>query len=446
MGYNIAHYISGQGIDVSVIDQSKNLISRISDSMDVQAFIGHASDPETLGRAGGDDIDLMIAVTRDDEVNMLACQIGYSLFEIDTKIARIRNPHYLSHEGRKLFSNDHIPVDAVISPEDEVAEHIKRNFLYPGVLEVIPMAEGKVSIIGVRCTSASAIVKTPLRQLTSLFPDLPMRVLAIIRVGNCIIPSAEEQIYEGDEVYFSVGSDAIGRALDCFNLEPCSNVSAVIIGGGRVAQHLAAKLVGTKQVSGITMIEKNRDIAYNAAERLPSVNLLHGDVLDEDIMREANLRENDIVACVTNSDEVNIFGALLAKRLHVYSAMSLVTSDVYGDIAESVSIDSVIRPSEITTSSILRFIRLGHFVSAYSLRSGAVEILEGELPESSSLSGSSLRDKKLHGLIAGAILRKGELIIPGGNTKFRAGDKVIFAAERSSVRAAEKLFSAGIAG
>ncbi len=443
VGYNIAHYISQQGVDVSVIDQSKQLISKISDGLSVRAFIGHASDPEVLARAGGEDTDIMLAVTRDDEVNMLSCQIGYSLFGISTKIARLRNPQYLSHEGRKLFSDEHIPVDVVISPENGVAEHIERNFAYPGVLEIIPMAGGQVDIIGVRCPSSCSIINTPLKQLTSLFPDLPIRVLAIIRGGVFFIPKSTESILAGDEVYFSVSQTAILRALDCFGLSSQPSDSAVILGGGRIGQHLAEQLCNQKNRRHVTIIEKNREIAYAAAERFPSVNVINGDILDEDILAEANLSEKDTVACVTNNDEANIFGALLARNHKVKAITSIVTSPAYRGIAESLNIGSIIRPSEVTISEILSYVRLGRIYSVHSLR-GAGEIMEAEITDLCPLAGFSLREIKVKGIIAGAIVRDGEIIIPGGGTQFKSGDKVVFVAEKSSVKQAEKLFSAGM--
>ncbi len=443
VGYNIAHYISQQGVDVSIIDESKQLISKISDGLDVRAFIGHASDPEVLARAGGQDTDIMLAVTKDDEVNMLACQIGYSLFGISTKIARLRNPHYLSHEGRKLFSNEHIPIDVVISPEHEVAEHIRRNFSYPGVLEIIPMAGGQINVIGVKCPDSCPIMNTPLKHLTSLFPELPMRILALIRGGELIIPKSTEQIFAGDEVYFSVSADAVLRALDCFKIAPKNSNSAVIMGGGRVAQYLAELLLHTDNISTVTMIEKDREASYAAAERLPAVNVINGDILDEDILAEANLGKGDIVACVTDNDEANIFGALLAKNRNVEAITSIVTSDTYRGIANSLDIGSIIRPSEVTISEILRYVRLGRISSVHSLRSSA-EIMEAEVADSSALVGSTLREIKVKGIKAGAMIRDEEVIIPGGDTQFKSGDKVVFIADRASVRQAEKLFSAGM--
>ena len=443
VGYNIAHYISSQGVDVSIIDESKQLISKISDGLDVRAFIGHASDPEVLARAGGEDTDIILAVTKDDEVNMLACQIGYSLFGISTKIARLRNPHYLSHEGRKLFSDEHIPIDVVISPEQEVAEHIRRNFYYPGVLEIIPMSGGLINVVGVKCPDACAIMNTPLKQLTSLFPELPMRVLALIRGGELILPKSIEQIYANDEVYFSVDAKAMLRALDCFNIKPPESSSAVIMGGGRVAQYLAELLLETDNIRNVTMIEKDREVAYQAAERLPAVSVLNGDILDEDILAEAHLSANDIVACVTDNDEANIFGALLAKNHNVGAITSIVTSDAYRGIASSLDIGSIIRPSEITISEILRYVRLGRISSVHSLR-GSAEIIEAQVSDSSALVGAQLREVKVRGLIAGAIIREEQVIIPGGSTQFKSGDKVVFITDKKSVKQAEKLFSAGM--
>lgn len=446
VGYNIAKYISAQKIDVAVIDQSKTLIGKISDSLDVQAYIGHASDPEVMRRAGAKDADILIAVTRDDEVNMVACQIGHSLFDIGTKIARIRNRHYINPEAGVLFSDDNIPVDVVIAPEALVAKHISRILNHPkGVLETLPMADGLVEIISVRCSDNCPIIKTPLRQLTSLFPDLPMRILAIIRNKEYIIPSAQEQINPHDEVIFSVAKDDIDRALACFDINSDAKGNAIIVGGGRVAQNLAELLNEDTTVKNVTIIEKNREQALMAAERLPHTNVIYGDALDEQILQEAGINENDSLIAVSNNDETNIFASLIAKKMGAHRSIAIATSGIYDKISDSFNIDTIIRPSEITTSSILRYIRLGRIYASYSLHNGFAEILEAEILEMSPLAGNSLRDKRGNGdMIAGAIIRDGAVIVPRGDTVFKVGDKVIFIASKNTVRRAEKLFSAGL--
>ena len=219
VGFNIARYLSLENNDVTVIDQSPELIGKVNDSLDVQAFVGHASHPDVLERAGAADADMLIAVTFADEVNMVACQVAHSLFSVPTKIARVRHQSYLSPEWAGMFSRENMPIDLIISPEIEVASAIQRRLTVPGTLDIIPLAEDRVRVIGVRCMEPCPIVNTPVRQLTELFPELSIAIVCIIRAESPFIPRADDHMLEGDEVYFVADTAHVQRALAAFGLE-----------------------------------------------------------------------------------------------------------------------------------------------------------------------------------------------------------------------------------
>ncbi|MCG8598248.1 MAG: Trk system potassium transporter TrkA, partial [Kiloniellales bacterium] len=232
VGFNIARYLSSEGADITLIDQSEALVAKIADSLDVQGLVGFASHPDILERAGASDADMVIAVTYADEVNMVACQICHSLFDVTTKIARVRHQSYLNPLWSDLFSRDHLPIDVIISPEIEVARAISRRLEVPGAFDVIPLVDGKVSLIGVHCTSETPILDTPLRQLTALFPELHILVIGLQREGRSVVVTPEDVMLEGDDVYFVADTAHLARAMAAFGHEEKEARRVIIVGGG----------------------------------------------------------------------------------------------------------------------------------------------------------------------------------------------------------------------
>lgn len=442
VGYNIAQYLAGQNNDVTVIDRSAQLIRKISELLDVQAIEGHASDPFLLEQAGAADADLLIAVTISDEVNMVACQIAHSLFHVPTKIARIRNRSYQAPEWSDLFTRENLPIDVIISPEMEVAEAIYRRLEVPGAFDTIPFAEERVRVLGMWLDEHCPVVDTPLRQLTELFPDLRVRVLAILRSGRLFVPTSDDRMGVGDGVYIAVEASQVPRAMGVFGHQEESARRIVIIGGGSVGLFLAECLEERAPRVHVKMIEIDEERAAFAADRMSRTVVLHGSALDIEVLREAGVADTETVVAVTNEDEVNILSTLLAKQHGARRAIALINNRVYAPLTASLGIDVRVDPREMTVSTILRHIRRGRIRDLHSILDGAAEIIEAEALETSVLAGKTLRQAKLpHGVVIGAIVRGHEVIIPRGTTEFRAGDRVIMLALTDAVKAVEQLFS-----
>jgi len=284
VGYNIARYLAGENNDITVIDQRPELIRKIQDSLDVKAVVGHASHPDVLEQAGVGDVDMMIAVTQHDEVNMVACQVAHSLFNVPSKIARVRNQSYLNPIWGNLFSRENMPIDVIISPEIEVARAVTRRLRVPGAIDIIPLANNKVQLVGVRCRPDTPVVNTPLRQLSVLFPDLQLIVVGMVRNDRPIVTSAEDQMLVGDEVYFVVATDHIARAMAAFGHEEKQTRRILILGGGNIGLFLAQHL--EKQYPDISakIIEMDRERAEFVAKTLNRTVVLNGDVLDPEIL------------------------------------------------------------------------------------------------------------------------------------------------------------------
>jgi trk system potassium uptake protein len=442
VGFNIAKQLAAEHNDVTVIDQSPELIQKIGDSLDVQAMVGHASQPDVLERAGTGDADMIIAVTFADEVNMVACQVAHSMFNVPTKIARVRTQSYLKPIWRDLFSRENMPIDVIISPEIEVARAITRRLEVPGAFDVMPFGDGKVRLVGVRLAEDCPVIDTPLRQLTELFPDLNIRVVGITRGTTTIAPDGDDQMLADDEVYFVAAADHVDRALVAFGHEEKEARRIVIVGGGNIGLFLAQEIEAHYPDVRVRLIESDLGRAEDVVDELGHTVVLHGDALDQEILREANIRETETIVAVTNDDKVNILASLLAKGEGCQRAMMLVNNSSYGTLVTSLGVDVFVDPRATTVSIILQHVRRGRIRGLYSIGDGDAEVIEADALETSSLVGTPLRDLKFPaGIIVGAIVRGEEVIIPKGDAIVRQDDRVVIFAVASMVKKVEKMFA-----
>ncbi|MBT3659825.1 MAG: Trk system potassium transporter TrkA [Rhodospirillaceae bacterium] len=442
VGYNIARHLALESNDVTVVDQSPELVRRINDNLDVNGIVGQASHPAVLDQAGARDSDMLIAVTATDEVNMVACQVAHSIFEVPTKIARIREQGYLSPLWANLFFRDNMPIDVIISPEIEVARAVTRRLQVPGAFEMIPLVEDKVKLIGVRCDDDCPLVNTPLRQLTQLFPDLSIVIIGLMRDGQPIVPTSEDQMLPGDEVYFVVDSEQVGRAMAAFGHEETEARRLLIFGGGNIGFFLAQEIEREHHWVRTKIIESDRERAESIAGKLEKTMVIQGNVLDSEILEEAGVATTETVVAVTNDDETNILASLLAKRYGCQRAITLINKGTYENLINSLEIDVTVSPRNITVSTILQHIRRGRIHSVHTLREGFGELIEAEALETSELVGRPLKEVNLpSGVLLGAIVRDGQMICPGGSTVVEPHDRIVLFAAAEVIRKVEKMFS-----
>ncbi|VBB68641.1 Trk system potassium uptake protein TrkA [invertebrate metagenome] len=442
VGFNIARYLAGENNDVTVIDTRANLIRQISDALDVQALTGYASHPDVLEMAGAEEVDMLIAVTHVDEVNMVACQVAHSLFGVPTKIARVRHQSYLQPIWAHLFSRDDMPIDVIISPEIEVAQAVTRRLQVPGAIEVIPMAGNRVWLIGVRCTERTPVVHTPLRQLTVLFPNLAIIIVGIVRQEQAVVPTPDDQMLPGDEVYFVVDTAQIQRAMAAFGHEEHAVRRILIFGGGNIGLFLAQQLETEFHEVNAKIIEIDKNRAELVAKALSRTVVLNGDVLDPEILNEASVGQTEAVVAVTNGDETNILSSLLAKRYGCERAITLINKNTYNTLVGTLGVDVAVNPRGITVSKILQHVRRGRIHAVHSLHEGFGELIEAAAMETSSLVGVPLKDARLPpGVIVGAIVRNDEVIMPRRTSIIQAKDRVVLFAAHHAVKQVEKIFS-----
>lgn len=444
VGTSIARHLVDEGNRVTLVDESAERLRRARNAVDTETLEGAASSPDVLERADAAAADMLIAVTRDDEVNMVACQAALSLFDVETRIARVSDPQYLRPEWAGLFGARGIDIDEIISPEREVAEGLARRVAIPGARDSVTFAGDRVQLMGLNLGDDCPVLDTPLGQLTELFPDLQANVVYIVRDEKGFVPDKSARMAAGDEVYVVAEASRTGRVLEAFGRATESARRIVIVGGGRIGTGIARRIEDSEPDARIRVIELDPANAERASGRLGRALVLAGDPLDREVFDEAGVSESDMLLAVTDNDEVNTFVSVLAKRRGCAYAAAVIHRTAYGSLMTHLGIDAVISPREVTVSKILRYVRRGRVQAVHTVHDGHAEAMEVEALETSALVNRPLRELDVHrDLAIGALVREGRVTIPGGDTVVRPGDRVIVFVRHDAVPAAEKLFSVG---
>lgn len=443
VGFGIAKRLSTEKNEVTVVDQSKELVRSLSERLDVRGVVGNGSYPEVLAEAGAREADMIIAVTYSDEVNMIACQIAWTLFRTPTKIARIRSGDY--HRRPELFGDNAIPVDLAISPEQLVTEYVERLIRYPGALQVLNFADGRVRLVGMRAVKGGKLVGHQLRELKAHIPDREVRVAAIYRGGRSIKPEGDTIIEEHDEVFFVAARADMRPMMQELSTVEATAKRVVIAGAGNIGFRLAHALEERVQVK---LIERDVERARRAAERLRNTLVLTGDAADEELLLEENIDDADVFIAVTNAEEANILSAMLAKKLGARRVMALINKPSYSELMEGGKIDIAISPQTITIGALLEHVRRGDVVRVHSLRRGAAEAMEAIVhadTRDSTIAGRRIEDIDLpEGTTIGAIVRGEQVLMAHHDTVIEAEDHVIlFLTDRRHVEEVGRLFQAG---
>ncbi len=445
VGSSAAFHLSREEAnEVTVVDMRAEVLRELQDRLDIRTVVGHAAYPEVLERAGANDADIIVALTDSDETNMVACQIAYTMFHTPTKIARIRSSEYMN--AKKLFTQDAIPVDVRISPEQLVCEHVAQLILYPGTLQVLDFADGRVRLVGARADKGGLLVGQQISTLKEHIPNTEGRIAAIYRGGKSLQPDGHTIIEEGDEIFFVAARQDIRVFMsEMRKLEdPVRRV--VIAGGGNIGVRLARTLEQTNQVK---IIERDPKRARYISEQLSKAIVLVGDAADEDLLLEENIDNVDIFCALTNAEEANILSAMLAKRLGAHKVMALINRPSYAELVESSTIDIAISPQQVTIGSLLAHVRRGDVVKVHSLRRGAAEAMEAiahGTREQSKVVGRRIDEIKLPRETAIiALVRGDKVIIAHHDTEIETDDHVIlFMTDRRKVEGLEKLFQVDV--
>lgn len=443
VGGTLAENLAKEQFDITLVDQDARALDELRDKLDIRIIHGHGSHPEVLRSAGADDADMLIAVTSSDEVNMVACQVCYSLFRTPTKIARVRSASYLS---RGFFSQEHMPIDVLINPEAVVTDHIRHLLEHPGALQVLDFADGRVQLVAMRAFYGGPLVGQELSFLREHMPNVDTRVAAIFRRGSAVIPTGTTVIEADDEVFFIAATEHINAVMAELRRVERPFKRVFVAGGGNIGTALAKAI---DPYFSVKVLEKDPERCEELAEALSHAVVLNIDATDRELLLEENIEQCDAFCAVTDDDEVNIMSSLLAKKLGARQVMTLISKPAYVDLVQGQDIDIAISPQQATTSSLLSHVRKADVVRVHSLRRGAAEAIEAIAhgdEKSSKVVGRALQDIDLPtGTSIGAIVRDGEVLIGHDDVVVESDDHVIlFLVDKRQVPAVERLFQVGV--
>ena len=442
VGFSISKQLSAQGHSVTVIDQSSEDIKKINETQDVKGVVGRATFPSVLENAGAANAEMIIAVTRNDETNMIICQLAHSLFNINKKIARIRSQEFLEGKWSKLYNKSNLPIDVIISPEIEVAKSLFRKLEAPGALDNVPFAEGKIKVLEIAVEKNCPVINLPLKNLTEKFPDFKANIVGTVREDKFIFLKKNDKLLEGDKAYVVVSADQITLILKAFGHEEKTAKKILIVGGGNIGLNLAKFLESDFEGARVKIIEKNKDRAELIATELSSSIVICGDALNEEILKEANIEEVETILALTNDDEDNIMVCVLAEKYSpAKRTIAIVNKSNYSLLQKSLNIDDLVDPRMTTVSRIMEHVHKGTIETVYSVLDGEYEFIEAEILEKSELLNKSLKDSNIPEHIRiGSVLRAGKVIIPRSDFVFEKDDLVVFLAKRELLKEVESIF------
>ena len=448
VGFTIAKILSEEGHSITVIDQSSEDIQKIDDTLDVKSIVGKATYPSILEKANASDADMIIAVTRNDEINMLICQISFSIFNVQKKIARIRSQDYLNPKFTKVYNKENLPIDVIISPEIEIAKSLQRKLEAPGALDNVPFADNKIRLLEILINEKCTLKDTKLNEITKKFPKLNANILGVIRDDKFVVLKKNDIMVKEDKAYVVINASQMKETLIAFGHNEKVSNKILIIGGGNIGFNLAKNLEESFDSMRVKIIEKNKERAELIASELNDTIVINGDALDEEVLMEANLDESQTVLALTNDDEDNLMVSVLVEKfakdksdLSEKRTMALINKPNYSLLQSSLKIDDFIDPRMNTVSSILKHIHKGSIENAYSILNGEYEIIEAEIIETSELINKELKNSNLPDEIrVGAVLRGEEVVIPRSNFVFKKEDIVVLLAKKDFLHVVENMF------
>ncbi len=450
VGASVADNLASEENDITLVDTDPEQLARIRERLEIRSVVGNAASPSVLREAGSEDADLLIALTQSDQTNLCACRIAKAMFNVPTRIARLRSTDYIDYP--ELLSDENFAVDFSICPEQIVTDYIQRLIDFPEALQVLNFADDRVSMVGMRAYEGGLLVGQPLKSLQVHLPDMEVRVVAIYRNDKPIKPDGATLIVPGDEVFFLAASEHIRTAMSVLRSSDRPMKRIMIAGGGNIGFRLARSL---QQDHIVKVIEISKKRATLLAAELAETLVLKGDTTDEKLLENEGIDEVDLFAALTNREEDNFMSAALAKRMGARRTLALINRRSYIDLVQSGPIDIAISPAQASIGSLLTHVRRGDVVAVHSLRRGASEALEivarGTARDSKVVGRKIEKISFPDGVYIGAIVRGlesedrlDEVIIPHHDTVIEQDDHVIiFCAHKALVRKVEKMFQVG---
>ncbi|MBE6458259.1 MAG: Trk system potassium transporter TrkA [Alphaproteobacteria bacterium] len=442
VGKSIVSYLVKGNNDVIVIDRNQTRLDEIAKEYDVLPILGDASHPDVLERAGVKNADIILAVTNIDEVNMVICQVAHTLFGVVRKIARIDNEAFLDPIWGVLFNEQNIPIDLIISPDMEIAENILRILRFPGCFDILPVLGEEAYILTLKVPENCPLVNMPIMQFSRSDSNFDAAVVNILRGNKCFLPQLDDTLKVGDEINLIVKKDAVYNTITSFGLENPTNERLVIFGGNKIAEYLGTQIEHDDTVVSCKIIESDIDNARRLAKDLSHVIVIHGEMMSDVILSEADINHADACIAVTTNDKDNLLASLLSSKRGVNTPIAVVNTPSYNSLMDDVGNNVLVDRSSITISKLLKEIRKTKMTDAYSLSRGLAETWEIKITEETGLIGKRIRMLNLPvGSRIIAIKRENELIYSDNHTLLQNGDDIILYVESTAVRQVEKIFA-----
>ncbi len=441
VGSSIAEHLSHENNDITVVDTDLERLSDMQNKLDIRTVHGHASHPSVLIRAGANDADMVVALTNSDEVNMVACQVCYSIFNTPTKIARIREAEYASHP--EMFEHEHVPIDFHISPEPLVTRHSKGLIEYAGALQVMDFAQGKAQLVTIKVKKNGPLVDQQLREFNHLLPEnVDARVAAIFRDNKSVFPDGDTVLKTNDVVFLLAARKHITKIMEAWHKTDKSSYKIILAGGGNIGFNLAKAL---EREHSVKIIEYNKTRSRFIAEELTKALVIRGDCTSEELLNEENINHTDIFCALTNDDQANLLSALMAKKMGAKKVLTLINKQNYAQLIEKDTIDIAISPQHITMGGILAHVRGDYTARVHSLRSGAAEAIEVEVTGDSSSSkvvGKMIQNINLPpGCNIGGLVRQDKVMMAHRNVVIENKDHLImFVTDKRNINDLKRLF------
>ena len=444
VGSSVAESLASEANDITLVDIDPARLRNLQDRLDVRTVVGSAAHPSVLVDAGIEDCDMMIAVTQSDETNLVACKLAQQLFNVPTRIVRLRATDYLANE--RVLGQDGFDVDLAICPEQVLTDYIVKLIEFPEALQVLEFAHGKVSLVAVRAFQGGPLVGHPLRDLKRHIPSVDARIAAIFRGDAPVAPDGDTLVQGGDEVFCLAASRDIRQVMHELRRMDKPVRRVMIAGGGNIGLRLARAL---ERDYSVKVIEYDKRRCEILSTRLDRGLVLQGDVTDEALLEAENISDMDLFVAVTNDDENNIMSCLLAKRMGARRVVSLINRRSYVDLLHAGEIDIAISPAQATIGTLLAHVRRGHVTQVHSLRRGVAEALEAVVHgdrDSSRVVGKRIEEIDLpKGASIAALVRGNDVVMAHHETVVQAEDHaIVFVTDKKQLPRVEKLFEVSV--
>ena len=436
VGSSLSINLVKEGNDVTLIDKSADLLENIAEKVDLQTIHGNGAHPRILEAAGANKADMIVAVSKSDETNMIACQVAYTVFGVEKKIARIRDLEYLNYEN--LFADESTPIDFTISPDLIASSYIKKLIKYQGTRQVFNFSNDNDCFINIVFKEKNN-EENSIMYFQESCEKFNAKICAFIRKDKLYSIEDGDIIENNDELLLMCKEENIEDIMKLFGRNK-NNKRIMIAGGGNIGRHLSENISEDYQVK---VIESNEERAEFLSEIIDDVTIINADSSNEDILLEENIEHMDVFCALTNDDEANILSAMLAKKLGSRTVISIINKISYSDLVENQEIDITVSPEDLTMGALLTHIRKGSIVKAHSLMRGNLELLELELrdKEDSKIIGKNIEQINIsENVIICCIIRDENFIFDISNLLLEKNDRLVCLVNKKDVKQIEELF------